>query len=83
MKFLGRDPPESSLPASDRAPSEVEGETGGAGRTFSIFPANPKKQKLNKNIHTMGYLNIFLVLFFLKIVTFTSFGAKAIVLRYT
>lgn len=44
MKFLGRDPPESSLPASDRAPSEVEGETGGAGRTFSIFPANPKNK---------------------------------------
>lgn len=77
MKFLGRDPPESSLPASDRAPSEVEGETGGAGRTFSIFPTNQKK------IHTMGYLNIFLVLFFLIIVTFSSFGAKAIVLRYT
>lgn len=38
MKFLGRDPPESSLPASDRAPSEGEGETGGAGRIFSIFP---------------------------------------------
>lgn len=38
MKFLGRDPPESSLPASDRAPSEGEGETGCAGRTFSIFP---------------------------------------------
>lgn len=38
MKFLGRDPPESSLPASERAPSEGEGETGGAGRTFSIFP---------------------------------------------
>lgn len=69
MKFLGRDPPESSLPASDRAPSEVEGETGGAGRTFSIFPANPKNKC--KKIHTMGYLNIFLVLFFLIIVTFT------------
>lgn len=49
MKFLGRDPPESSLPASDRAPSEVEGETGGAGRTFSIFPANPKNKKNLKN----------------------------------
>lgn len=43
MKFLGRDPPESSLPASDRAPSEGEGETGGAGRTFSIFPAHHRK----------------------------------------
>lgn len=43
MKFLGRDPPESSLPASDRAPSEGEGETGGAGRTFSIFPARHGK----------------------------------------
>lgn len=42
MKFLGRDPPESSLPASDRAPSEGEGETGGAGRTFSIFPTKHK-----------------------------------------
>lgn len=38
MKFLGREPPESSLPASDKAPSDGEGETGGAGRTFSIFP---------------------------------------------
>lgn len=43
MKFLGRDPPESSLPASDRAPSDGEGETGGAGRTFSILPVGYKK----------------------------------------
>lgn len=42
MKFLGRDPPESSLPASERAPSEGDGETGGAGRTFSIFPGLKK-----------------------------------------
>lgn len=47
MKFLGRHPPESSLPASDRAPSEGEGETGGAGRTFSIFPANHHRKAHN------------------------------------
>lgn len=54
MKFLGR-PPESSLPASDRAPSEGEGETGGAGRTFSIFPARHGKNThalFNKHDHT-------------------------------
>lgn len=45
MKFLGRDPTESSLPASDSVPSEGEGETGGAGRIFSIFPAHTQKHK--------------------------------------
>lgn len=58
MKFLGRDPPESSLPASDRAPSEGEGETGGTGRIFSIFPAHHIKHMhlntclLKKHNHT-------------------------------
>lgn len=52
MKFLGLDPPESSLPASDRAPSEGEGETGGAGQTFSIFPAKKLKiKKQTKDLH--------------------------------
>lgn len=48
MKFLGRDPTESSLPASDSAPSEGEGETGGAGRIFSIFPAQTQKQRIRR-----------------------------------
>lgn len=54
MKFLGRDPPESSLPASDRVPSEVEGETGGAGRTFSIFPAKSQKKQSEMKVEPRG-----------------------------
>lgn len=50
MKFLGRDPTESSLPASDSVPSEGEGETGDAGRIFSIFPACTKAQTVKDDM---------------------------------